>query len=261
MKLRLIILTAAIAVVSVSASAQTPAEIEREFLGHLENIGKYGSYAGGYDEDKVLSANAELRAKLLEYGKRRDVLSYEFPGLKNEMFVATSKDGRLRIYSWDMQTGATMHDYDAVYQYVGKSGKVHTWATGDEEDVAGSFFTEIFQVDSRSGPIYLAVSTFVGSTSLNGQSIQAVAIKGDELDRDVKVIRTPSGLKSSVGFAYDFFSVVDRPERPIRLFKFNEARKEFSFPVVIEDEKTRLGRVTDKFITYRFNGKNFVRKD
>ncbi|MDM7923517.1 MAG: hypothetical protein QUS14_14560 [Pyrinomonadaceae bacterium] len=243
------------------AFSQTPAEIEREFLVHLEDIGKYGSYAGGYDEEKILAANAELRRKLLDYGKRLDVLSYSFPKLKGEMFVATSNDGKLRIYSWDLQTGGTMHDYDAVFQYVGKSGKVHTWATGDEEDVFGSFFTEIFQVNARSGPIYLAVSTFVGSTSLNGQSIRAMAISGDRLDQDVKVIKTPSGLKGSVGFAYDFFSVVDRPERPIKLFKFDEARKEFSFPVVIEDEQTRLGRVTNRFITYRFDGKNFVRKN
>ena len=39
------------------------------------------------------------------------------------MFVATSADGKLRVYSWTSNWG-TMHDFDSVYQYRGKSGKV-----------------------------------------------------------------------------------------------------------------------------------------
>jgi hypothetical protein len=175
------------------------------------------------------------------------------------MFVATSKDGRLRIYSWDMQTGGTMHDHAAVIQYRGKSGRIYAIANGDDEDSGGSFCTDIFQVSSASGPIYLAASTFIASSSLNGQSITSMRITGDKLERNAKVIRTRSGLQSTVDFAYDFFSVVDRPERPIRLFSFNEARKEFRFPVVIEDKRTPQGRVTNRYITYRFDGKYFVR--
>ena len=52
---------------------------------------------------------------------------------------------------------------------------------------------------------------------------------------------------------------IDREERPVKLFTFNETRKEFKFPIVIEDEETPQGRVTNKFITYRFNGTHFVR--
>ena len=79
-----------------------------------------------------------------------------------------------------------------------------------------------------------------------------------EQDRQI-VRRTPSGLTNDISFAYDFFSVVDRPERPIKLFTFNETRKEFKFPIVIEDEEAPQGRVTDKFITYRFDGTYFVK--
>ena len=34
--------------------------------------------------------------------------------------------------------------------------------------------------------------------------------------------------------------------------------KEFKFPVVIESEKFVQGEVTNRFIKYRFNGKEFV---
>ena len=259
MYLRPVILLALLLVLHSASICQTPEAIERELVGHLADISKYGNYGGEYDEEKLSAANDSLRQKLMRYGTRADVLAYGFARLANEKYVATSKDGRLRIYSWDMQTGGTMHDFDAVYQYLGKGGKVHTWAAGDDEDIAGSFFPEIFQVSSRQGPIYLATSTFIGSTSMHGQSIKVIKINGDDLDLNAKLIRTAEGLTNSVGFGYDFFSVVERKERPIKLFEFNEARKEFRFPVVIEDDKTPQGRVTDRFITYRFNGRYFVK--
>ena len=92
----------------------------------------------------------------------------------------------------------------------------------------------------RQDPIYLGVSTFIGSTSLSGQTIRAFKINGNRLNRNAKVIRTSSGITDSIGFEYDFFSVVEHPERPIKLFSFDEKNVSFKFPVVIEDEKTPM---------------------
>lgn len=246
-------------ILGFGASGQTPQTVELEILGHLQTISKTGNYGGSYDETKLYAANRQLRAALLKHGKLPATIKYTFPKLKNDMYVATSKDGKLRIYSWDMQTGGTMHDYAAVFQFVGRTGKVYAISEADEDESAGSFYTEIFQVASKTGPIYLATSTFIGSSSNHGQSIDAMRIDGEQLDRTANVIRTGSGMKSSVSFGYDFFTVVDRKERPIKLFFFDEAKREFRFPIVIEDEKTPQGRVTKKFITYRFNGQYFAR--
>ena len=46
---------------SVAASAQTPSAIEREFVGYLDNISKYGNYGGGYDDEKLAKNNADLK--------------------------------------------------------------------------------------------------------------------------------------------------------------------------------------------------------
>jgi hypothetical protein len=176
------------------------------------------------------------------------------------MYIATSKDGRVRIYSWDMLDGGTMHDFDCVYQFQGSSGKVFTWTQPETaEGDPGSFYTDVFQLDATDGAIYLPVSTFVGTTSLAGQSISVVRIDGDKLVPDAKLIKTGSGLNNSISFSYDFFSVVDRPDRPIKLFTWDAAKQSFRFPIVIEDKKTPQGRVTDKFITYKFDGKYFVK--
>lgn len=244
---------------AASAAAQSPATVEREIVGHLDAITKYGSYGDSYDEAKLTKHNELLKNTLIRNGKRSEILHYAFPKLDGKMFVATSADGKLRVYSWDLETGGTMHDFESVYQYRGKSGKVYTWTETRDDESAGTFCTQIFDVPSANGTIYLTNSTFIGSTSLAGQSIDVVRIDGEKLDTKAKLIRTGSGLKNSISFGYDFFSVVDHPERPVKLVYFNAAKKEFRFPVVIEDDKTPQGRVTNKFITYRFNGKYFVR--
>ena len=243
----------------IPVHAQTPARVETELLGFLADISKYGNYGGERDDEKLTAANEALKRSLMNHGTKGAMLAYAFPKLQEEMYVAKSKDGKFRIYSWDMQTGGTMRDFAAVYQFRGTGGKTIMWAENDEDESAGSFYPEIFQVSSKNGPIYLATSTFIGSTSTHGQSIKTIKINGDDLDLTAKLIRTGSGLVDSVGFGYDFFSVVDRKERPIKLFEFNEVKKEFKFPIVVEDEETPQGRVTNKFITYRFNGTHFVK--
>ena len=255
-----IVLLMVILAASMSVLGQTPAAVERTMIGHLDAIGKYGTYGGVYDEKKNDAANARLRAALIKFGSRADILKYGFPKLKRKMFIATSPDGRFRAYSWDMETGGTMHDFDTVYQFRGKSGKVGTWAArSGDDDYGGGFFTDVFQVGAAGGPIYLAVSNFIASSSLAGQSLSAYRIDADKLVIEPKVIRTASGLTGTVGFAFDFFSVVDHPERPVKLFFYDANKKEFRFPVVIEDPDVPQGRVTDKLIRYRFDGKYFVK--
>lgn len=249
------ILTAAIV-----GTAQTPGAIERELLRHLADVGKYGNYSGSGDERKRDQANNAIERKLIRYGKRPSFLRYTFPNLKGEMYVATSKDGKFRTFSWDRQSGGTMHDFSTVFQFKGKSGRVYTWLPPEQaEGEFGGFYHQIFQTETPSGRIYLANSTFVASTSLASQQLGLFRIVGEKIDPNVRLIRTGSGLRNSVGFAYDFFSVVDRPDRPITLFFFDETTKSFRFPIVIEDPETPQGRVTNKFITYRFNGKYFVK--
>lgn len=243
--------------------AQSASKIEDELLAHIQKLEKASNYGGTSDYDVLSRENKTLRNLLIKYSKRADILAYPFPRLKDKIRVTTSKNGRLRSYSWDTESGGTMHDFITVFQFRDSKGKVKSWAPPYSEDISdygvGSFIHDIFQTDTSAGPIYLLVSTFIGSTSLSGQTISAFRINGEKLDHNAKVIRTKSGITNSISFEYDFFSVVDRPERPIKLFSFDEKEKSFRFPVVIVDDKAPQGRVTDKFITYKFNGRYFVK--
>lgn len=242
---------------SFAAAAQSPAAVERDILAQLKNVDKYGSYSNDDDEAKLNAANDAIRDLLVKNGDRRDILQYPFSALKKEINIVTSRDGKLRIYSWDMQTGGTMHDYDNVFQYQGASGSVHAWtAPGSNENSGGAFFSQIFQVDSTAGPIYIANSTFVAETSLHGQSIETMQIVGDKFERSAKLIKTASGLQSSIDFSYDPFS---SPKGTGELVFFDPAQKSFRFPIIIEDKRDERGRITNRFITYRFNGTYFAK--
>jgi hypothetical protein len=239
------------------AAAQSPSEVERQILVDLDNIDKYSTYLGGYDETKIDQANKALQETLMRNGKRLDILRYAFPKLKDKMYVATSADAKLRIYSWDLGTGGTMHDIENVYQFQGKSGSINTWMeTGNEESGGGGYCSQIFQVNSQDGPIYFAISTFVAQGTLHGQSINAIRINGEVLDVKAKAIRTGSGLVNSIDFAYDPASLGERSES---LIHFDPTKQEFRFPIVVEDKTYENGRVTNRFITYRFNGQYFVK--
>jgi len=237
--------------------AQTPAAVEREIIADLDKIDKYSTYLGEYDESKNDQANEALRDRLVRNGKSLEILHYPFPKLKDKMYVATSVDGKLRIYSWDLGTGGTMHDFTCVYQFQAGNGAVNIRTeSGNDEGGCGGYYTQIFQVSSKDGPIYLAISTSIAQGNLHGQSIEGLRIIGDRLDVKPKIIRTRRGLVNSVDFVYDPSSLGQRSER---LIVFDAAKQEFRFPVVVEDKTYGNGRVTSRQITYRFSGQYFVK--
>ena len=260
---RSILLFLAITLLSLTSSAQTLVAVEKELVGHLDKLEAASNYGGSADYDVLAAENEALQKAFVKYGARADVLRYAFPKLKQKMYITTSRDGKLRAYSWDTNEGGTMHDFVTVFQYKGSSSKANTatdpYTQSMEDRGAGTFVTQIFRTETGTQPTYLVVDNLIGSTSLGGQGIHAFRINGDKLDRKAKVIRTSSGITDSINFSYDFFSVVDHPERPVRLFSYNDSNRSFRFPVVIEDSKTPQGRVTNRFITYRFDGKYFVK--
>lgn len=248
---------------AIPTIAQSNAQIERELVAFIKEFQKYSTYSGNYDGDKLAAAQDTFEAKLLKYTKLPSTLSYKFSQLGEQMYIATSDDGKFRIYSWDLEDGGTMHNFARVYQFIGADGKVYSKtdeaSTAEDEGGPGSFVTDIFMLDTNAGKVYIVCSTFIGSTQDHGQSADLYKIEGNKLNDKVKLIKTKSGLTNSLSFAYNFFSVVDRKERPVRLISFDKRTKTLKIPVVIEDQEFQNGRVTNRTISYRFDGTYFVK--
>lgn len=247
---------------SFLASGQTNAKIESELTSAIKEVQKYSNYGDNRDDDKLYKAGAAFEKMLLKYTKNSATLRYGFPKLGDLIIIATSEDGRFRTYSWDEETGGTMHDYSVVYQYQGTDGKIYSRtdkrATA-EDGGAGSFIYSIYEVNSGIANIYVACSTFIGSTNDHYGSAGLYKIEKNRLADNIKLFKTAKGLTDSIGFEYNFFSVVDRKERPIKLIQFDKKSQTLKIPIVIADEKDSLGRVTNRFINYQFNGTYFVK--
>ena len=246
-------------------SAQTAAQIERDLLAKIKKIDKASAYTSTQRDDDLLEkVNTDFKASLLKYTKLAPTLRYSFPQLSKEVDIVTSADKKFRVYTWDRQDGGTMHFYETVYQYLGDKGKVFSRGipaskNEDENGDPHAFAIDIFSLDTKSGPVYMLLSSSVLSTSEATQQIDLFRIKGNLLDNRVKLIKTKSGLTNTLGFEFDFFSVVDRPQRPLRLISYNAATKTIKLPIVIVDKKYQYGRVTPRSITYKFNGTYFVK--
>jgi hypothetical protein len=242
--------------IAAPALGQTEAAMEKSLLPHLSLIARSAGQTELLERENRL-----LKQKLLRFAKTGASQRYAFRGLAGKMYVASSKDGKFRIYSWDTNKGGTMKFFDGVYQYKTKRGRVNAKPFQQTQEFsARGFYSQIFQLDAGGKTYYLANSNNILSNASMHQDLEMYSIEGEKLNDDVRLIRTTTAFRNSVGFDYDFFSVVDRKERPVKLFWWDEGKKEFRFPVVLKDDKfPNGGRVTNRFITYRFNGKYFVR--
>lgn len=180
--------------------------------------------------------------------KNPATLSYKFKSLtdSNVCHIVTSTDGLLRIYSWDTWLGGTMHDFNNIFQF--KSNN-QIYSTENDD---GTYFIDIFTLETGDKTYYLAVSDESESTKFAYETLSVYTVSNNTLNDKVKLIKTQSGLNNSISFEYDFFSVADRPQRPIHLIKYDTNKKTLYIPIVLAD-----GKVTNRYIVYQFNGQYF----
>lgn len=233
--------------------AQSPQEIENDLLTSLNQIQQSRQ---NLNFDSLAYYNQDLVDKLLRYGRNIETLRFDFPRLTeiDGFWISTSADGKFRIYSWDTMSGGTMAFYENVFQYqIGAQSKALKIG-GDIEGDPKSFFSEIFQLNHQNKTYYLGLFHAKYSTMDVAQGVKCFKIEDGELNTNAKFIRTRSGLQNTLGFGFDFFSVVNRPERPVKLIDFDARSKTLSIPIVTE----RL-QVTERKIRYRFRNGFFVR--
>jgi hypothetical protein len=256
------ILTTICTLFVLSALGQDQKSIEQALLKKFKKITYWADYKGDTDNlykyDSLEKANEDFRKLLLKYTSQHpSTLTFAFKGLDEEgLSIATSVDGLFRIYSWDTYTGGTMHFFDNVYQYKA-NGKVFAKAIKESEDEGdpGYLYSSIYSLSSTGKTYYLGLRHAIYSSKDTYQGVKAFIISNNSLNTETKLIKTKTGLRNALGFEFDFFSVVDQLERPVRLIRYDAATKTLRVPVVLED-----GKVTDKSMVYQFTGQYFERK-
>jgi hypothetical protein len=207
-----------------------------------------------HDNDSLETQSGLFSNKLAGYIKNNPAtLSYPFRVLQdsNAVDIVTSADSLFRIYSWDTWLGGTMHFFDNIYQYR-SADKVYFQHSEKDKNDPAAFYSEIFTLKTESKTWYLVVGNTISSTKDAGQFIKALAIENGGVNDTVKLFRTKTKSLNEIYVSFDFFSVVDRPERPLKLIKYDPDKRIVYIPLVKEE-----GKVTDQFILYQFNGQYF----
>lgn len=177
-----------------------------------------------------------------------ETLTYDFKNLKNKLYVITSEDRKLRFYVWDTGLGGTMVSFDQIIQY-SSNGKVKTIYNKEQSDTA-YFVSNIIKTSVNNQTYYLVISNGIFSNKDQAQAVQAFTIRNDKLIDSDKIFKTKTTTLNKIQVDFDFFTVVDRPERPLKLIKFDKDK--LYIPIVDKE-----GAVSKKFLMYQLNNNYF----
>ncbi|MCH5599537.1 hypothetical protein [Niabella ginsengisoli] len=126
-------------------------------------------------------------------------------------FIRISPDQKLKTYSWDTWQGGTAHMFKTIRQWKA-NGKVYSEVSPNTPEDFGSFCSKIFTVHIRNKPHYLVITNSIFSTKYSSQTVTAYAINGNNLSKS-SIFHTKTKTLHTIPVDFDFFSVVDRPER------------------------------------------------
>ncbi len=260
MKLINLFIFAFLCIIMVDASAQTPRRIVEEDLDR--SFKKIDYWERQRDKDTTMAWSDSLENANDVFGKKLKYYTEKYPStifdpfdslVKNHMDISTSKDDLFRIYSWDTQTGGTMHFFENVMQY--NSGTI-TKAIIDTPKREGDNrpnYNKIYIFKRNGKTYYLSIFLYIGSTKDMTEGVHIFTIENSKLT-DAKLIKTHSGLHSELSYDYDFGSVVnvDFDKRPA--IRFDNAADTIYLPLVDGNRK-----LTKKSIIYKFTGMYFER--
>ncbi|HEY9718144.1 MAG TPA: hypothetical protein V6C69_11780 [Trichormus sp.] len=212
---------------------------------------------GDYDEKALAKANDAMLTYMKEAMTNPALLTAKLKQATDAgLTVASSADNKVRFYSWDTQTGGTMHFFDNIVQYQldptdAKTEELVLCPSGrqkvsDGDIESGYIYSSVQQMNTSDGrKIYFALATGVYGSIDHSAVIQAFEIKNKTLKK-VAVFKTKTELldEISCGF-HDASDEITLDEKAKKLF----------IPLVKEG-----GAATGRYLVYIFNGRQFVYK-
>ncbi|MFI5140486.1 MAG: hypothetical protein ACHQIM_21885 [Sphingobacteriales bacterium] len=242
-----------------SLFAQTPAQtaknIDIDLYRYLQKIDSWRWRQDTISNvDSLQKANDAFEQRLRYYASEYPVtIEAKYPSLTGDnVAVVSSADGLFRIYSWDTSLGGSKVAFENVFQYKVNDKTLSNFKPADstEEGRPTYSYSSIYTLKANDKTYYLAVYNGVFSSKDAGQGIEVFTIENGKLKDGIKLIKTHSGLHNRLSYDYDFRSVVNLKVQPS--IHFDNASNTIFVPLVDGN-----GKVTDKYITYKFTGEVF----
>ena len=248
---------------SLSTHGQSISSIEKQLINYSNEIDKWERIK--FDDDNYDSLQVTNTA-LLEYLKSTainnpSILIAPFKGLdKTNIHIVSSADKKIRVFWWNTATGGTCRFYNAILVYrIGKSSlelKVLNDISKDNYDHndPGEFYLNIYTFHTLDGKtIYLFEGMAIEWSSCFAFDMQAYAIRNGRLIDDVPFFKTQTRRFNTIGFETDYSANVNRDAPDHVEFKMSKDNKTLYVPLIKDN-----GRITNKFLVYKFNGHQFV---
>lgn len=172
------------------AQGQMDSLLRRE-KGWSQAFQRFGSPFSYSDWERYESVRDSLKNTLVDLLAADPHMSYTFDTLDQHMAVLQSPDNRLRVCSWDEQSGGSMHDMAALAQFQDASGRLHyAWLDpemigmeaedGDiETDV---LYNRLYQLNSPGQPTaYLLIGWGTYGSGHHHCSARLLQIQGNRL--------------------------------------------------------------------------------
>lgn len=249
-----IILFIACCFISATSFAQSPNTIEADLLRSFNKIDYWDQKKGDTNADDSLEkANEVFSKKLKSY-------TAKYPATLNQSFslltdaglkIVTSPDSLLRIYCWDTSLGGTMRKFQNLAQYKSGNSTISIFIVTDKGGYE-PFYSELYTIKTTSHTYYLGINTSILSGAYIMQQAKIFAIGQGKLNPNAKLIKTSTGLHNSLNVDSDLSSGVNKDINEQPHLTFNPQTQAIQVPLI-----TANGKITGKFITYKFNGKYF----
>ncbi len=258
MKKRIVLLLSLAIMLPCTGAQAAPASGKQQSISELDNmlaklLSKLSEQAGAGDSDKVASTNQLFITAIKAAMSDPKLLSASLPKSKEAgLTKLSSADGKVCFYSWDTQTGGTMHFYRDFVQF--KTSKAAAYRdlnppAKEEGDLAtGYFYHDLHSVvTSSSKPVYMPTYRSIFSNQDHSDGITAYSIEGDKLI-EVPFFKTKTKTLKSISVP-----AIEVEWNDNGLINFKDQNKTLLIPITVKD-----GGATGRFLTYRFNGQYFV---
>jgi len=182
--------------------------------------------------------------------KNPGTLDYPFKDI-SAVIISNSDDHQFRIYSWDDGMGGTMRNFNQLVQYR-SNGKVFTYIPKGEEDGAGGYCSEIYQIKVGDKTYYLPINFSIGSSRDHGQSISSYTVVNNTLTDTTRLFKTRTKFIKSIGVYFTTDNYEDHKGEPIQFIKKDDKNIFLYIAIAKKD-----GALTPNNLIYKFNGRYF----
>lgn len=236
------------------AFCQSNIALEKKLSNSFQKISNWSAEKYGknsFDSLELFNDNFEKQA-LSTLNRNPESLKSKFDQLnKMGLKITSSKDGFLRIYSWDDQTGGTQRRFRNIYQ-TQTAGITKAFIKKNDPGVTP---LKIYDLTINKQRYYILTELFIGSSALFYFKVKLLRVEKNVLNNNLKLISTKSGLTNELSYEIDYSARINKDnEHKIEHFYpyYNSDEKEISIPLVQAD-----GKFTNKRITYKLIGAYF----